>query len=275
MKLARNVVWVLLGVSTLFFTAAQSSNAQLQPVGAPVRVVQGSATICIDGIWQPLKENTTVTAGAVIKTSASTALDLFLPYSRTVLRLMPDSVLQFDRLDEMPAADEGFVTMTRLNLQSGTLIGSQHKLASPSEFEIRLPNAVARIVGTEYVLRADGAVACLKGNVSVSYNSQSKAPSAVSVSAGFLSNPATGKAGALNTAYLQNIASDMQAVRNNAQVCDSGHPNPASNHCDDDHVSPTKDHDHDHDGDHDGNGHGGDHDHDHDHDNDHGGKGHK
>jgi hypothetical protein len=204
--------------ATLFVASVLPARAQFQPASALVHAVHGSATCSIDGNWQPLKENTTLTTGAMIKTAPGATLDLFLPASRTVLRLMPDSVLRFDCLNKMPAGDVG-VTVTKLSLLAGTVIGSQNKLASPSEFEIKLPDGLAKIVGTEYSIVADGTVACLRGTVSVVYNPPGKgSPVNVSVPSGFSSNPATDKTAATSAAYLQNIAPDIQAVRNNDAV---------------------------------------------------------
>jgi hypothetical protein len=151
---------------------------------------------------------------------------------------MPDSILRFDRLDKMPAGEVG-LTMTRVSLLSGTLIGSQHKLVRPSEFEVRLPNGVAKIVGTEYSVRADGTVACLSGTVSVAYNPPGNgSPVSVSVAAGFSSDPATGKIAPTSTAYLQNITPDIQAVRNNDAAGNVGQPTPIIDYSID-RISPT------------------------------------
>jgi hypothetical protein len=226
--------------ATLFATSVISASAQFQPAQALVHAVHGSATCSIDGNWQSLKENTTLTAGAIIKTAPDTTLDMILPDSRTVLRLMPDSVLRFDCLNKMAAGEVG-VTKTKLSLLSGTLIGSQHKLVSPSEFEIKLPDGLAKIVGTEYSIVADGTVACLRGTVSVVYNPPGKgSPVSVSVPSGFSSNPATGKTAATSTAYLKNIAPDIQVVRNNDVAFNTGHITPVEHDSSCDEISPTR-----------------------------------
>ncbi|MGD1090134.1 MAG: hypothetical protein ABR955_15625, partial [Verrucomicrobiota bacterium] len=192
MKPVQNFTVIFFALSAWLSAASvQPALAQFQPAQASVRAVHGSASYSIDGNWQSLKENTTLAANAIIKTAPDTTLDLFLPDSRTVLRLMPDSVLRFDRLDKMAVGEVG-CTITRLSLLSGTLIGSQHKLVRPSEFAVGLPNGVAKIVGTVYSLQADGTVACMKGTVSVAYNPPGNSPSvSVSVPAGFSSDPAT------------------------------------------------------------------------------------
>ncbi len=242
MKSARFFTGVFFVLSVSFLAAPVLSAPQFQPARASVRAVHGAATCSIDGKWQPLEANTTLTAGAIIKTAPATTLDLFLPDSRTVLRLMPESVLRFDRLDKLPAGELG-LTMTRLSLLSGTLIGSQHKLVRPSEFEVLLPNGVAKIVGTEYSVSADGTVACMSGTVSVAYKpSGDGLPLSVSVAAGFSSDPATGKTVPTSTDYLKNITADIQAVHNNDAACNAGQPTSIPDNTRS-YISPTHGHD--------------------------------
>jgi len=170
----------------------------------------------------PLKENMTVGRGAVLKTSADSTVDLILQHSGTVLRLTPNSTLSFDKLNK-EAAGEEVITETSLNLVEGSIVGSQRKLASPSTFEINLPGGVATIKGTEYLVRADGAVTVLSGSVSVNYNLPHNGGSVrVVIPAGFSFNPATGQVVATTPAFLQNIIADINTVRQNAQVFKAG-----------------------------------------------------
>lgn len=264
MKSGRSFRGLFLTLSAMLFAApvVPAQQTQSQPARASVRAVHGSATSSLDGNWQPVRENTALAAGAIIKTGPDATLDLFLPDSRTVLRLMPGSALRFDRLDKMASGDLEF-TRTRVSLLSGNLIGSQHKLVRPSEFEVALPNGVAKIVGTEYSVRADGTVACLSGTVSVIYQPPgSGAPVNVSVPAGFSSDPATGKTAAISPADLRNMTPNMQAVRDNDMAFSAKQGHEVEHNDCDDKMSPTHGHDHDHDHDHDhghGNGDGDDH----------------
>jgi hypothetical protein len=274
MKSVRNCPVLFFAVSAWLIAASDlPAHAQYQPARATVRAVHGSASCSINGNWQSLKENTTLATGAIIKTTPDATLDLFLPDSRTVLRLMPGSTLRFDRLDKTSAGEMGF-TFTKLSLLSGTLIGSQHKLVRPSEFAVGLPNGVAKIVGTEYSVQADGTVACMKGTVSVAYNLSGSGPSInVSVPAGFSSDPATGKTAATSSTYLQNIAPDLRVVQNNDATFNAAQTTTVVHDNCGDEVTPIRghhrhDHDHDHDHDHnngngydngDGGGNGDDH----------------
>src|SRR6266567_3129383 len=159
-----NVLLVVALTAALFST----TNAAVQSGQVLVQAVKGGATYSTGGSWEPLQENITLTRGATIKTGPDATVDLILQYNGTVLRLTPNSALSFDKLTQQAAGEE-VITETSLNLLSGSIIGSQRKLATPSTFEIHLPGGVARIKGTEYLVRADGAVTCLSGSVNPGY----------------------------------------------------------------------------------------------------------
>jgi len=213
-----NVLLVVALTAALFSTA----DAAPQSGQVLVQAVKGGATYSTGGSWEPLQENITLTRGATIKTGPDATVDLILQYNGTVLRLTPNSALSFDRLTQQAAGEE-VITETSLNLLSGSIIGSQRKLATPSTFEINLPGGVARIKGTEYLVRADGAVTCLSGSVSVTFNLPHNGGSVkVDVPAGFSFNPATGQVVPTSAAYLQNIIADVDTVRHNAQVFKAG-----------------------------------------------------
>jgi FecR-like protein len=198
------------------------SKAEVQSGQVLIQAVKGVATYSTGDRWSPLKENMTVGRGTTIKTDADSTVDLILQYSGTVLRLTPNSKLSFAKLNK-EAAGEEVITETSLNLVEGSIVGSQRKLASPSTFEINLPDGVATIKGTEYLVRADGAVTCLSGSVSVNYNLPHNGGSVrVIVPAGYSFNPSTGQVVATSPAYLQNIIADINTVRQNAQVFKAG-----------------------------------------------------
>jgi len=216
------VLSCLVAIVALSVALNSTSRAEVQSGQVLIQGVKGAATYSTGDRWMPLKENMTVGRGAVLKTSADSTVDLILQHSGTVLRLTPNSTLSFDKLNK-EAAGEEVITETSLNLVEGSIVGSQRKLASPSTFEINLPSGVATIKGTEYLVRADGAVTCLSGSVSVNYNLPHNGGSVrVLVPAGFSFNPATGQVVATSQAFLQNIVADINTVRQNAQVFKAG-----------------------------------------------------
>ena len=207
------------GRAVLSLAAAVASfvsvtNAQIQSGQVLIQAVHGSATYSSAGQTLPLKENLVLSRGAVLKTEKDATVDLVLQYSGTVLRLLPNSTLSFDKLNKESAGEE-IITETSLNLTAGGIVGSQRKLAVPSTFQVNTPNGVATIKGTEYIVRADGAVGVVSGSVQVIYNLPNNGGSIkVTVPAGSYFDPVSGtvKVGTITT------GTDIDTVRNNAMV---------------------------------------------------------
>ena len=219
----RNLVARVVGtISILLFSLAFASAGTKEP---PVLVkdVTGLATYSTDGVtWHELKRDTVLEHESVIKTGASGTVDFILQYSSTVLRLTPDSEVQLTQLDRLPAG-EVVVTDTTLKLVSGSILGSQRKLANPSRFKIVTADGVARIIGTEYLVRADGAVTVLSGEVTLNYNLPKGGGSVkATVGAGQSFDPASGKVVTTTPAYLKNIIADVDTMRNNAESYKAG-----------------------------------------------------
>lgn len=194
-----------------------AADTKLPPV--EIKTVTGHATFSADGkVWQELKKGALLEHGSVVKTAADGSVDFILKYSSTVLRLTPSSELEFARLNRTPV-EEVVITDTTLNLKSGGLVGSQRKLSHLSRFNIVTPDGEARIVGTEYLVRADGAVTVLSGEVTLNYNLPKNGGSVkVTVLAGQSFDPVTGKVVSTTSSYLNNIIADVDTVRNNAET---------------------------------------------------------
>ena len=188
-----------------------------------IKSVKGTATYSTTGgEFKALQTGAELGPGATIKTGPDSSVDLLLQYNGTVLRLIHDSELTFDKLDKQTAGEQ-VITETSVHLISGSVIGSQRKLAKPSTFQIAMGDGVATIVGTEYLVRADGAVTVLSGSVKVIYNLPHNGGSVqVDVPAGYSFDPATGKVVPTTSAYLQNIIADVDTVRENARVFKTG-----------------------------------------------------
>ena len=199
--------------------------AKAEPTQAriDIKTVHGAAFISTDGVgYLPLRAGDFVAPGSTLKTAVNSSVDLFLPDSGTVLRVQPDSMLQFARANKSPAGELTF-SDTSLKVLQGSVIGSQHKLVAPSHFEIATSRDTAIIVGTEYVVNADGAVSVLDGTVSLNYNLPgNKGSVKVAVPTGFSFDPATGTVVPTNPSYLQNIIADVNTVKNNAQTFQAG-----------------------------------------------------
>ncbi len=203
---------MFVAVSSTGFAQIQAGQILIQGTHGTVKYSTG------DTAWRVLEPGTVLGRGAVIRTGADSTADLILQYNGTVLRMIPNSELGLEKLDK-ELTGQDVITETSLRLQSGGVVGSQRKLAKPSIFAINTPSGTATIRGTEYLVRADGAVTVLSGTVTVNYNLPGGGGSVkVSVAAGFSFDPATGQVVPTTPAYLTNITDDINTVRHNAQV---------------------------------------------------------
>ncbi len=173
-------------------------------------------------IWQPLQMDSKLGSGSLIRTHEDSTVDFYLQESKTTLRLTPNSKLAINTLKSWRTGDQD-VTDTELKIIEGGIVGAQKKLTKPSHFRITTANSAATIVGTEYLVRADGAVTVLSGAVSVTYNLPgNKGSVQVSVPAGQSFNPATGTVIPTTPAYLSSFIADVNTVKNNAEVYKTG-----------------------------------------------------
>lgn len=190
-----------------------------------IKAVNGNASYSSDGIhFNAIHSGEVIPGpGSIIKTSDRTTVDLVLQSSGTVLRMRPNTTLKVAKLNEQPAGEQ-MVSESSLKLLKGSIIGAQRKLAVPSHFDIAMSDGVATIVGTEYVINADGAVSVLDGQVSVNYNLPgNKGSVKVSIPQGSTFDPATGQVVPTSSAYLQNLIADINTVKQNAKVFKAGH----------------------------------------------------
>jgi hypothetical protein len=202
------------------FIAAEAAPDASQII---IKSVNGNAVACTNSdAFFPLHSGDVAGPGSILKTDHDATMDLILQDSGTVLRMLPDTTLEFSRLNKQPAGEQ-IVSDTSLKLIKGSVVGSQRKLAIPSHFDIAMSQSVATIVGTEYVVSASGAVTVLEGAVSINYNlPKNKGSVKVTIPQGYSFDPATGKVVPTDPKYLQNIIADVNTVKQNAQVFKAG-----------------------------------------------------
>jgi len=193
-------------------TDSQSGKVLVQSVSGTVKLIDES------GKQVELTKDTYLSGGVTIQTGIDGTADLLLQYNGTALHLTSGSKLELIKLAKQQSGEE-LVTETNLKLVAGALVGSQRKLNGPSSFSIQLSSGVATIKGTEYVVRADGAVTVLSGVVRVNYNLPHNGGSVkVNITAGNSFNPATGQVVTTTPDYLLNVLAEVETVRNNARV---------------------------------------------------------
>ena len=84
------------------------------------------------------------------------------------VRIYENTVLAIDKLTVTETGADT-VTDTELDLKAGTILGTVKKLSPTSKYEVKIPNGVAGIRGTIYMLSADGILRVLTGSVVVAY----------------------------------------------------------------------------------------------------------
>jgi|SRR5437867_7805179 len=168
------------------------SSAQAVEVGnAVVRRIEGLAQYAEGGNWLPLKVGQMLKPGSVVRTANDSKADLFMDENGPLVRLMENTTLGIDKLNyEVTGIDT--VVETQLDLKSGKVVGIVKKLAATSKYEIKTPNGVAGIRGTEYVVSATGEAYVLSGSAVVVYVKSDGTVVTQVVNAGDMFDPATG-----------------------------------------------------------------------------------
>lgn len=151
-------------------TFALVGGVQAQQQGkAVVRAIKGTAKYKAGaGDWAPLKVNAVLQPGSVVETAADSQVDLFLGDNGPVVRVTPASQLSLDKLTINKTGVETVVE-TELGLKSGTILGHVKKLAQNSKYEVRTPNSVCGIRGTQYKISASGVVFVVEGLLKITY----------------------------------------------------------------------------------------------------------
>jgi len=159
--------WIGCGVALAALLAVSAAQAAVGK--AVVRAVRGTASYSEQGgDWKPLSVGKSLQPGSSVKTGVASQVDLFLDENGPIVRVLEDTTLGLDKLD-MDRTGAETVVETQLDLRQGTIQGVVKKLAAASKYEVKTPNTVAGIRGTEYQISADGVVHVRTGSVMVAY----------------------------------------------------------------------------------------------------------
>lgn len=180
---------VALGVMSL---VAQVQAQNMTPAKAKVQAVRGQVQYKENAAapWAPLKAGTMLTAGAVIETGQNSQADLLLRQIRSVVRVTPETRLSLDKMNFSDAGDETIVE-AEFDLKAGTIVGNVRKLVQASRYDVKIPNGVVGIRGTEYKVSANGVVHVVTGSVRVTYTVPGRPAVQVEVKAGETFYPPT------------------------------------------------------------------------------------
>jgi FecR protein len=192
--------------------ATQAMAQQATALSAKVLRIKGAARYSTDGKnWHPLHIDDILKLGAVIQTAEKSYVDvqlgerevkaptqvvnngvLYSPQEPTanVVRIFESSVLAIDKLTAQQTGMEE-VEDTSLDLRAGKIMGNVKKLSAASKYEVKIPNGVAGIRGTIYMISSSGVVDVLQGSVVIAVVGADGSVVTKVVNAGYQYDPLT------------------------------------------------------------------------------------
>jgi len=237
MKFMKYLFTGLIVVGVALATVATSRAAD-GTIPAKVVRIKGSARYTTDNTtWHTLTLNQIIEPGTVIQTGGDNSMvDIILgegdvdqnpqPLNNTVsynpqaqqnlVRIWADTTLGIDKLTQMQMGSET-MTDTQLDLRAGSVFGTVVKLSPTSKYEVKVPNGVAGIRGTIYLISATGVIAVLQGSVIVAYMDASGNPATKQVDKGYEFDTHTGELkplSELHVGQLIRLAWEAQIVVN-------------------------------------------------------------
>src|SRR5438445_6981134 len=156
--------WVVALVGAVAISSAQAADTGK----AVVRSIRGQAQYAEGGNWLQLKEGQILKPGSTVRTANESQVDIYMDENGPVVRLVENTTLGIDKLN-FTATGVDTVIETQLDLKSGRILGIVKKMAHDSKYEIKTPNGVAGIRGTEYDITATRVVRVITGSWVVVY----------------------------------------------------------------------------------------------------------
>lgn len=152
----------------MVFPGLDAFGQNQQPGKAKVIKTTGPASYSRKGgPFIPLRANTYLLAGDVIRTGDNASVDLSLLKNNGAIQIDANSVLALDQLVFSSAGQE-VIHDTQLDLKKGKVYGRVTKMSPQSRYQVKTPRAVAGIRGTAYEINADtGVITVTEGTVIV------------------------------------------------------------------------------------------------------------
>ena len=244
MKYVQTLVFAAICGFVLMLAAGAVAQPIHPGVVTVVRIVGEARYSLGDGIWHPLVAGKILAPGAVIQTGHDAAVDIILgkkilmpqadptpdrvslavdsdvrgyvsykpSAEQNAVRLMSDTMLAIDKLT---VSDTGVDTVsdTELDLRQGRIYCSVKKLSGASQYLIKIPNGIAGVRGTLFVIDATGECAVLKNSVVLSIIGGDGKPTTVVVGEGTQFNPKTGQISPLPPDMINELGQIVMALR--------------------------------------------------------------
>lgn len=175
-----------------------------------------------DNNWHPLTVGETLQAGCILQTAADSSVDLVLgdriPHhidptpnvvgpaadpdvrgmtsykavaQQNVIKMQPNTVLAVDKLTIANTGVDA-VSDTELDLRQGTIFGNVKKLSASSQYLVKIPNGIAGVRGTTFIISANGDITVVQGSMVLSTVGPN-GPVTVVLGPGDQYDPATGQ----------------------------------------------------------------------------------
>ena len=201
----------VVGVVALIGALAGSSTQAGEMGEAVVRSIRGSAQYAEGGNWLPLSVGQVLKPGSTIRTANESQVDLFMDQNGPVVRLAENTTLGVDKLN-FEATGVDTVIETQLDLKSGRILGIVKKMAATSKYEIKTPNGVAGIRGTEYDITATSVVRVVSGSLVVVYVKSDGTVVTQVVNAGEMFVPSEGAVKPIPPDQLSQLVAEMKDI---------------------------------------------------------------
>ena len=125
--------------------AMKTSNLQKEKGSATVRAVRGKAEVYTKAAqWEPLKVNTLVTRGSILRTSSGATVDLFFSDKSLVVRMDSDTILRLDQHDFSWDGDSSLIESV-LVVPKGRILTNAGQEMSASRYEMKTAQVLYRI----------------------------------------------------------------------------------------------------------------------------------
>lgn len=134
---------------TLMAFAAVANGATKQGT-ALVKSVKGTASYTDSaGVTHPMTEGTVLNEGATVRTGPGSTVDVVMENNGRYFGLFENSRVTIDKLRYQPSL-LGDVFETELNLKEGQILASVSKLLAGARYEVKTPQGVAKVRGTDF-----------------------------------------------------------------------------------------------------------------------------
>lgn len=234
----KTLTWLMASVLSLALIAPAKAETADARTGKVVRIKGEARYSAGKKIWEPLKVGTILKSGAIVQTAKDSFVDIVVnedesasaftlktptasatsaPASSSgagasatpapdqdVVRVLEDSYLVFDNMTAKGDASSR-VTETLLDLKKGSIFGSVKKQTAASRFEVKIPNGVAGIRGTIFLISASGNVTCLTGSVVAAFTAASGGVLTEVIVSGYQLNTVTGERTPLTPSQISQI----------------------------------------------------------------------